>query len=355
MVGVRAVAGAEAVVAARSSRSPGDRPADDAASAAPPVLVSTVCALKAGSNIASNAATTTGKYSGWHPAMTALTAAFSSETPAPRAGIIPIRTAGRRRRRRRASPRRAPASAGRSAGRRSSRSEELLLDVRLLEVSVSAHRAHLYMPVRSRASSLSTCPARSARSAASSGSGARERLELPPRERDDPAHHARPVEHGRPSRRRRAPPEPLDLLAPVGSATRPAPRGWRAARPAPAPARGRTGSSTAGSTSSRAPSRARRRAARASSALTSPGPWRRAIPLVLGACSHSSRASARRPRRACPAMCRVLEDVEVRLAGVVGRGQHRVAGAVELDEPVALLLARARGSVGSSRTQRPSR
>ena len=51
-----------------------------ALSGAPPVLVSTVCRLNASSNIASSAATTTGKYSVLQPAMTALIAAFSSPT-----------------------------------------------------------------------------------------------------------------------------------------------------------------------------------------------------------------------------------------------------------------------------------
>ena len=63
-------------------------------SAAPPVLVSTVWRLNASSNIASSAATTTGKYSGRQPAMTALIAACSSVTPRPRAGRKPISVSG---------------------------------------------------------------------------------------------------------------------------------------------------------------------------------------------------------------------------------------------------------------------
>ena len=63
-------------------------PLTTAHSAAPPVLVSTVWRLNASSNIASSAATTTGKYSGRQPAMTALIAACSSVTPRPRAGRI---------------------------------------------------------------------------------------------------------------------------------------------------------------------------------------------------------------------------------------------------------------------------
>ena len=66
-------------------------PLTTTATAAPPVLVSAVCALKDASNSASNAATTTGKYSGRQPAMTACTAACSSVIPLPRAGMTPIR------------------------------------------------------------------------------------------------------------------------------------------------------------------------------------------------------------------------------------------------------------------------
>ena len=69
-------------------------PLTTAHSAAPPVLVSTVCRLNAASNIASSAATTTGKYSGLQPAITALIAAFSSVTPRPRAGRKPISSSG---------------------------------------------------------------------------------------------------------------------------------------------------------------------------------------------------------------------------------------------------------------------
>ena len=58
------------------------------------MLVSTVCRLKAASNIASSAATTTGKYSGLQPAITALIAAFSIVTPRPRAGRKPISVSG---------------------------------------------------------------------------------------------------------------------------------------------------------------------------------------------------------------------------------------------------------------------
>ena len=55
-------------------------------SAEPPVLVAGPCSMNAGSPMASSAAPTTGKYSGRHPAMTALIAAFSAVTARSRTG-----------------------------------------------------------------------------------------------------------------------------------------------------------------------------------------------------------------------------------------------------------------------------
>ena len=57
--------------------------------AAPPVLVATVLTLKAGSSTASIAVTTTGKYSGLQPAITALIATISALTVLRRAGTLP--------------------------------------------------------------------------------------------------------------------------------------------------------------------------------------------------------------------------------------------------------------------------
>jgi hypothetical protein len=57
--------------------------------AAPPVLVSTALALKAGSSMADRAASTTGKEAGAQPAMTALTAACSAVTERLRAVMVP--------------------------------------------------------------------------------------------------------------------------------------------------------------------------------------------------------------------------------------------------------------------------
>ena len=57
--------------------------------AAPIVLTVTAWRLCSGSSIASMVASTTGKYSGRHPAMTALMATFSTVTTLPRTGSVP--------------------------------------------------------------------------------------------------------------------------------------------------------------------------------------------------------------------------------------------------------------------------
>ena len=62
--------------------------------AAPPVLVVAAWALKAGSSIAESPASTIGKYTGRHPAMTALMAAFSAVTAIPRWGTVPMTSSG---------------------------------------------------------------------------------------------------------------------------------------------------------------------------------------------------------------------------------------------------------------------
>ena len=116
-------------------------PLTTAQRAAPPVLVSTVCRLNAGSNIASSAATTTGKYAGRQPAMTAFVAAFSIVTPRPRAGRKPISSSGS------VAPTSSSIASTRSGvgGTMGSPSvqpagEELLLDVVLVERQRLAHQ-----------------------------------------------------------------------------------------------------------------------------------------------------------------------------------------------------------------------
>ncbi len=113
-------------------------------SAAPPVLVSTVWRLKASSNIASSAATTTGKYSGRQPAMTALIAACSIVTPRPRAGRKPISVSGS------SASTRSSMRLHAVGRRRDDRQpvgpaalEELLLDVELLDLQALGHEETL--------------------------------------------------------------------------------------------------------------------------------------------------------------------------------------------------------------------
>ena len=62
--------------------------------AAPPVLADGPCRQKAGSLIAATAVTTTGKYSGRHPAITALMATISAVKKLLRSGMPPIILSG---------------------------------------------------------------------------------------------------------------------------------------------------------------------------------------------------------------------------------------------------------------------
>ena len=62
--------------------------------AGPCVLAEGPCRPKAGSLMADNAVTTTGKYSGRHPAITALMAATSRVKTEPLSGIVPMMVCG---------------------------------------------------------------------------------------------------------------------------------------------------------------------------------------------------------------------------------------------------------------------